>query len=588
MNIRIRIVLATTILCPPLVLHGQEIDYKGFPQWSWQKQDSTEYYLYTPSELGNGKLYPVVLALHGCCGENNKATLRNTVDPIVRMWHHFGENKQDEPTYIIAPKTKRGWMQHAENLKAVIDDLVDNRQADPKRIYITGFSMGADGTWKLLEKYPDLFAAAIPMGMNYTGENPDKIRHIPIWTIRGGKDWWARHLGRQVADFRRRNKAIADSSTSGTGVNPRFTSFEELGHVVMWEAANTLDIRSWAYSKINDGNKYPFIYFERTDESDTLDAASGSNLKLQTEAYDDDGSIAHVSFFHNDRLIKKMTKKPYSVEWKVTPGTSVIKAIAYDDKGKTAEATIVVTTNEPVIFKKTKMVTGTSARHYSHSLSASGNMPIVYSVVAGKLPDGINLSPDGMLSGFPTKEGSYSFTIMATDRDGDRAEQKFALNIGKKHARDVLISNVRDYRENPLPLSILTTGALPFYDRTDGEINLNNVPENLNGLTFIQTAFNDTTLASPHYLSFDVDMPVTVYVAYERKDNLFQSTTPDWLSDFTKNAGDQLAAQYFYYDIYEKDYPAGRVALPDADEKTNGVNTNYFVIIKPKSSEVRP
>src|SRR6478609_5296111 len=88
-------------------LSAQEIDYKGLPEWSWHKQDSTEYYLYTPKNMKNGKKYPVVLAMHGCCGEDYHATLRNTVDPIVRMWHNFAANTQTVPTYIIAPATSR-------------------------------------------------------------------------------------------------------------------------------------------------------------------------------------------------------------------------------------------------------------------------------------------------------------------------------------------------------------------------------------------------------------------------------------------------------------------------------------------------
>src|SRR5688572_6507541 len=142
---------------------AQEIDYKGFPQWKWQKQDSTEYYLYTPSNLKSGEVYPIALFLHGCCGSSYKATLRNTVDPPARMWHNFGANTQKVPTYIISPATSRGWRQHIENLKDVIDDLVKNHQGDPKRIYISGFSMGGDGTIAFIEKYPDLFAAALPM-----------------------------------------------------------------------------------------------------------------------------------------------------------------------------------------------------------------------------------------------------------------------------------------------------------------------------------------------------------------------------------------------------------------------------------------
>ncbi|MEO7048229.1 MAG: hypothetical protein ABI091_23220, partial [Ferruginibacter sp.] len=72
------------------IIVAQEIDYKGLPEWSWHKQDSTEYYLYTPKNVKTNKKYPVVLFMHGCCGVNDHATLRNCVDPPVRMWHNFG------------------------------------------------------------------------------------------------------------------------------------------------------------------------------------------------------------------------------------------------------------------------------------------------------------------------------------------------------------------------------------------------------------------------------------------------------------------------------------------------------------------
>ncbi|MEJ7588886.1 MAG: hypothetical protein WKI04_15125 [Ferruginibacter sp.] len=70
----IKSVLAQVILLSLYVFPGtikaQDIDYKGLPQWSWHKEDSTEYYLYTPSNMEPGKKYPVALFMHGCCGEN--------------------------------------------------------------------------------------------------------------------------------------------------------------------------------------------------------------------------------------------------------------------------------------------------------------------------------------------------------------------------------------------------------------------------------------------------------------------------------------------------------------------------------------
>ncbi|MBR9997882.1 MAG: hypothetical protein KFF73_02875 [Cyclobacteriaceae bacterium] len=67
---------------------SQQIDYKGFPQWGWQKEGNTEYYLYTPENLLPDRKYPVAVFLHGCCGEDDHATLRNAVDQH-EVWAPF-------------------------------------------------------------------------------------------------------------------------------------------------------------------------------------------------------------------------------------------------------------------------------------------------------------------------------------------------------------------------------------------------------------------------------------------------------------------------------------------------------------------
>ena len=45
----------------------------------------------------------------------------------------------------------------------VVDRLAKENQVDPKRIYITGLSMGGFGTFASVARRPDFFAAAIPV-----------------------------------------------------------------------------------------------------------------------------------------------------------------------------------------------------------------------------------------------------------------------------------------------------------------------------------------------------------------------------------------------------------------------------------------
>ena len=90
----------------------------------------------------------------------------------------------------------------------------------------------------------------------------------------------------------------------------------------------------------------------------------------------------------------------------------------------------------------------------------------------------------------------------------------------------------------------------------------------------------DAVLNTTDYLSFDVDEDVTVYIAYEKKDNLLTSTIPAWLQTFEKDETNEIAAQYYYYDVYHKNFPKGTITLPAADVTNRNITKNYIVFVK--------
>ncbi|MBB4105838.1 beta strand repeat-containing protein [Allorhizobium borbori] len=67
---------------------------------------------------------------------------------------------------------------------------------------------------------------------------------------------------------------------------------------------------------------------------------------------------------------------------------------------------------------------------YSQTLAASGGTgPYTYEVTAGSIPAGLNLSSDGILSGTPTADGTYMFTITATDSYGSPGSAAYTLFV---------------------------------------------------------------------------------------------------------------------------------------------------------------
>ncbi len=73
--------------------------------------------------------------------------------------------------------------------------------------------------------------------------------------------------------------------------------------------------------------------------------------------------------------------------------------------------------------------------NYRAELEATGGTPLFeWDVVSGALPPGLTLSTSGILTGAATAEGTYAFTVEATDELGQTAQQALMIT---SHANDV-------------------------------------------------------------------------------------------------------------------------------------------------------
>jgi hypothetical protein len=60
---------------------------------------------------------------------------------------------------------------------------------------------------------------------------------------------------------------------------------------------------------------------------------------------------------------------------------------------------------------------------YNQTLVAGGDTPLTWSLEGGNLPNGLNLSPDGVISGTPTTAGTFNFTVKATNNAGSDTKE---------------------------------------------------------------------------------------------------------------------------------------------------------------------
>ena len=85
---------------------------------------------------------------------------------------------------------------------------------------------------------------------------------------------------------------------------------------------------------------------------------------------------------------------------------------------------------QTVIINQTTLPNGFVGTSYNQTLTATGGTaPYSFAVSAGALPEGVTLSSGGALSGTPTTQASFSFTIRATDANGCFGEQAFTVLV---------------------------------------------------------------------------------------------------------------------------------------------------------------
>jgi hypothetical protein len=89
-------------------------------------------------------------------------------------------------------------------------------------------------------------------------------------------------------------------------------------------------------------------------------------------------------------------------------------------------------TGEPLIVQTTTLPKAYVRQPYEAHLQAHGGItPLRWEVKEGKLPEGILLGRDGILTGVPTETGEFQFTVTLTDsgRPAAQRNQQLALTV---------------------------------------------------------------------------------------------------------------------------------------------------------------
>ncbi|MEZ5355281.1 MAG: hypothetical protein R2762_21820 [Bryobacteraceae bacterium] len=302
------------------------------------------YVVYIPHALDPAKPIPLLLFLHGSCAEcvTHERILRES---NLQFWHGYDRDRQLEPTILVAPAGGRGGWTSEDRRQAVfaiVDSLMREFPVDAKRIYLQGFSMGAAGAWNYLQTRPGFFAAANPQAFPARELDVEPVRHTPVWATIGADDPRSAAMAGTVAALRAANGDHRGALPSVTGVNPRFSIFQGVGHGgAQAETQRLPGFREWMYAQRNDGNTAPNVRFV----TPAFGSSSGSALEAVAVATDREGQLDRVEFLLEERLVHVDRDPPYEFTFRGLPaGVNTLRVRAVDKGGKSATGTVTVTT----------------------------------------------------------------------------------------------------------------------------------------------------------------------------------------------------------------------------------------------------
>ena len=312
------------------------------------------YCLYEPEDLDKSKdSRPLILFLHGAGerGSDNEAQLKNAILKVV------GDDKDNEwsDSIVIAPQcpsstggntnsdvndpnkwAETNWkngnysqdnLPESKPLHAVAE-LIKEYAAldyiDADRIYVVGLSMGGFGTWDIISRYPDLFAAAVPICGGGPSDRIDILKNIPIFTFHGTADTAVPYSGTQ---------AMYNSITAAGGDKILFKTFQGSGHGI-WDNAITFSgdgtlpaLESWLFSQ-NKNN---------TDSDKPVETTKTYSFDVSEEDDVFSSVVDNNGYDGNGRLTSK--KKSDAVFYELTQGATFTVDI---NASKDAEAAFIL------------------------------------------------------------------------------------------------------------------------------------------------------------------------------------------------------------------------------------------------------
>jgi len=208
-----------------------------------------------PDATAGDARQPLVVFLHGAGerGGDNIAQLK-----YLPAWLAEPDARRRYPAFVLAPQCRPderwvdvSWADGQSTPQpaapstdlaaaiAAIDEVVAREPVDPARIYLTGLSMGGYGTWDLAARFPERFAAAMPICGGGDERVAAKLAALPIWCFHGDAD-------KAVPVGRSRDMIAAVRRAGG---KPIYSELADVGHDSWTPAYRDRFVLDWLFSQ---------------------------------------------------------------------------------------------------------------------------------------------------------------------------------------------------------------------------------------------------------------------------------------------------------------------------------------------------
>ena len=122
-----------------------------------EPDDHVNYLLYVPSGNPPGGGWPTILFLHGSEQRGDNPSMLEDLAILA-----FADRGGGFPFVAILPQCPPGEHWSPGVLRQVLDAVESNVPVDHARVYLTGFSMGAFGTWQTAAAMPGCLPPSPP------------------------------------------------------------------------------------------------------------------------------------------------------------------------------------------------------------------------------------------------------------------------------------------------------------------------------------------------------------------------------------------------------------------------------------------